>query len=614
MTERATTTQADPLTDASPGAGSPALAEYEKRLRERQAAVAAQLQRERRLSYGRGFVALLTLLLLWLAIDRAVVSPLWVVVPVLGFVALVVMHASARRQRRRLERAAAFYERGLARLQESWAGGGETGTDFVDAHHPYAVDLDVFGAGSLFDLLCTARTRAGAETLARWLCAPAEPAVVLARQQAVDDLRPRLDLREDLAVLGDDVGPGVHAEALAAWGEAAAVFGSSFLRPVAAVLAAAVVVTLIGWLFSAFGPLPFLAAVAAEGVFAFSLRPRVLRVMRSAERPSRDLALLAELLERLERERFDAPLLQELRHALEVEGEPPSRQIRRLRRRIEILDARRNELFAPVAALLLWATQAAMAIEAWRHWSGPSLRRWLQALAELEALNSLAGYAYEHPNDPFPEITDEIPCYEGEGLGHPLIPETRCVRNDIRLHDSARVLIVSGSNMSGKSTLLRTVGTNAVLAFAGAPVRATRLRLSPLAVGASIRVHDSLREGVSHFYAEITRLRQLVDITAGPLRLLFLLDEILQGTNSHDRRIGAEAVVRELVQRGAVGLVTTHDLALARIAEVPEVHAANVHFEDRVDGGRVTFDYRMRPGVVQKSNALELMRAVGLQV
>jgi DNA mismatch repair ATPase MutS len=242
------------------------------------------------------------------------------------------------------------------------------------------------------------------------------------------------------------------------------------------------------------------------------------------------------------------------------------------------------------------------------------LRRWIDAVAELEALASLAGQAYEHPADCWPELVEGAPCLVARAAGHPLLAEARCVRNDVSLDAQRRVLVVSGSNMSGKSTLLRTIGTNAVLAQAGAPVRAAALRMTPLAVGASIRLHDSLQEGHSRFYAEIRRLRQIVDATEGPLPVLFLLDEVLHGTNSHDRRIGAEAVVRSLVARGAIGLVTTHDLALARLAESPELHAANVHFQDELIDGQMHFDYRMRPGVVTRSNAIELMRAVGLEV
>ncbi len=210
-----------------------------------------------------------------------------------------------------------------------------------------------------------------------------------------------------------------------------------------------------------------------------------------------------------------------------------------------------------------------------------------------------------------PDVIDGEAIFDGDAVGHPLIPDDRRVANDVRIGGEPRLLIVSGSNMSGKSTLLRSIGVNTLLALAGAPVCASRLRVSPMSVGASISLNDSLQEGASRFYAEILRIR---DILRTPPPLLFLLDEVLGGTNSHDRRIGAEAIIRSLVARGAIGLATTHDLALAQIAEELSPRAANVHFEDEIKDGLVTFDYRMRPGVVTKSNALELMRAVGIEV
>ena len=235
-------------------------------------------------------------------------------------------------------------------------------------------------------------------------------------------------------------------------------------------------------------------------------------------------------------------------------------------------------------------------------------------MGEFEALSSLASFSFEHPKDPFPEIVEGKVCFEGLGLGHPLLPESDCVRNDVRLDRERQVLLVSGSNMSGKSTLLRTVGTNAILAMAGAPVRAESLRLSPLNVGASIRVTDSLESGVSRFYAEITRIRRLMDMTSGDSTLLFLLDELLHGTNSHDRRIGAEAIVRRLVEKGAIGMVTTHDLAIANIEDDLKPRVANVHLQDHLENGKMKFDYKLRPGVVEHSNAIELMRSIGLEV
>src|SRR5262249_42593465 len=240
-------------------------------------------------------------------------------------------------------------------------------------------------------------------------------------------------------------------------------------------------------------------------------------------------------------------------------------------------------------------------LERWREKAGPAIGRWIEVVGQFEALSALATYAWENPADPFPEIVTGPPCFDGEELGHPLLPKAQCVRNSVGPTDELRMLLVSGSNMSGKSTLLRTVGVNAVLALAGAPVRATRLRLTPVVVGATLRIQDSLQAGRSRVYAQILRLRQLGDLARGTPPVLFLLDEIFHGTNSHDRRHGAEAVVRGLVARGALGLVTTHDLALTHIAEALAPRAANVHFADEVVDGTITFDYRMRPGVVQHS-------------
>ncbi len=541
--------------------------------------------------------------------------PAWTLLPpAAGFAALVVWHDRVIRARARAERAAAFYERGLARLEARWIGGGEAGDRFLVDGHLYAADVDVFGRGSLFELLCTARTRAGEDTLAAWLSAPAAAGEVRARQAAVSELKGRLDLREALALEGEDVRAGLDPDALARWAVDPPPSAQPALRAAAAAAALAAAGALAAWLLGPATALPFAGVVLAEGVIATIGRSRSARVARAVERPCRDLSLLAQLLARLEAERFDAPRLRELRAALDTDGVPPSRRVARLRLLVELLDARRNQIFAPIGAVLLWTTQLTRAIEAWRAGSGERVPRWIEVVGEIEALCALAAFAYEHPEHPFPELLEDGARFESEDLGHPLLPADRCVRNDLSLGGDVRVLVVSGSNMSGKSTLLRSVGTNLVLAWAGAPVCARRLRVSPLAMGASIRIQDSLETGASRFYAEITRLGAIVRQAAGPLPLLFLLDEILSGTNSHDRRIGADAIVRGLLDRGAIGLVTTHDLALAQIADQLAPRAANVHFEDQLVAGRMSFDFRLRPGVVQKSNALALMRAVGLEV
>jgi hypothetical protein len=545
------------------------------------------------------------------------VIPWWLALaPIVIFIVLMAKHQRVQASVARYERAVKFYERGIARLEDRWSGTGETGERFADKAHPYSEDLDVFGKGSLFELLSTARTKAGEERLAEWLLAAAPRSEILARQQAVEELRPRLGLREDLALLGDEVNAGAHPEELNAWAGAPPVFTAEqtrWLQLAALVIGLFSATAVVMWF--GFGyKKTALIALMIEAFFLFLYRAQIGRVIATVERPGRELPLLAEILGRLEEERFDSPLLASLRRELESEGKPPSAQIARLGRLIQSLDSTRNQFFAPFAFVLLAPAQLAFAIERWRQRAGAKIPRWLEAVAEIEALSSFAGYAYEHPQDPFPELIEGAVCFDGQSLGHPLIMESRAVRNDVQLGDAPRALIVSGSNMSGKSTLMRTVGTNVVLALAGAPVRAKRLRLSPMEIGASIHILDSLQTGASRFYAEITRLRQIVELAKGDAPLLFLLDEILSGTNSHDRLIGAEAVVKGLVDRGAIGLVTTHDLALTRIVDALGARATNVHFEDHLENGRMIFDYKMRPGVVQRSNALELMRSVGLDV
>jgi hypothetical protein len=612
--------------------------EYAQRLEERRRCTVQLAWQERLVGNARVIVFLAGVLLLLLAFGAHWLSAWWLLLPILLYSVLLVYHERVTRAWHRSLRAVAFYENGLARLRDDWKGRGQNGARFQDDTHPYAGDLDLFGTGSLFELLCTARTRTGEDTLASWLLHAAEPEEIRARQAAVAELRPLLDLREDLALLGGDVPAGVDFNALATWGAESPLLTARWPRWAALLLGSLTTTALAGWLLMLFGlldnttpfgrfflearSLPFAVLLLVQLGFAGWFFGRVQRVLAAVERRGRDLALLSNVLARLEEATFTAPRLRELRDALDTSAHPhggrhvpPSERIAQLGNLLDLLHSRRNQLFMPVAYLLLWGTQMAHAIESWRAIAGPVIARWLAVVGQFEALCSLAAYAYENPDDPFPEIvTAGGPCYDGEQLGHPLLPLSRCVRNDLHLTDGLRVLIVSGSNMSGKSTFLRAIGINAVLALAGAPVRAHRLRLSPLAVGATLRIQDSLQQGRSRFYAEILRVRQIVDLTRGPLPLLFLLDEIFAGTNSHDRRLGAEAIIAGLVEAGALGLVTTHDLSLTHIAEKLGPRAANVHFADHFENGEMKFDYRLQPGVVRHSNALALMRAVGLKV
>jgi hypothetical protein len=592
------------------------LAEYRARLQDRRRVSELEQKQFRRIGNARLAAGFAAIVVAFFVFGEVWISPWWLALPLALFGVLVAVHARVVEKLERSLRAAQFYERGIARLEDRWKEAGENGERFRNPAHVYSEDLDLFGKGSLFQLLSTARTRSGEDTLARWLLNPASAVELAARHQAVLELRPLLDLREDLAVLGSAVRSSLDPDAAAAWGEAPEVrfpAGSRYLAPL---LGASVLVSFALYMAGVFNRTPFLGALFVTLGYGFFLGARTLQVATAVNSPSHDLALLAKLLERVEREPFAAPLLKALQARLTAGHQLQAfAEISQLGRLVARLDWQRNLVFAPLAMALLWSAQLAMAIERWRKVSGRHIREWIDTAGEFEALCSLAGYSYEHPADVLPEIADAPAGYlEAEAIAHPLMPETHAIRNDVTLGGETRLWIISGSNMSGKSTLLRTIGINAVLAWTGAPVRARRLKISPLTLGASIRVQDSLQDGRSRFYAEITRLREIVALTNGLSPVLFLLDELLSGTNSHDRETGASAIVRALIDRGAMGMITTHDLALAHIADSLPGRAANVHFADTLEKGELHFDYRLQPGVVERSNALDLMRSVGLEV
>jgi DNA mismatch repair ATPase MutS len=363
--------------------------------------------------------------------------------------------------------------------------------------------------------------------------------------------------------------------------------------------------------------IPCILILVIQAGVLYGLRVALMQVLNPAERAfdSDDLKTFAALLSKVEHESFDSQPMRALVSRLSKEGRHASSRIGQLRTIVGFSEQRKNVVVGILFAVpLLYTLQVALAAERWRRANKEAVRDWVEATGRFEALSALAQYSFEHPSDPFPILIEGQPCLCAKGIGHPLIPLVRCVRSDVRLVAPVRVLLVSGSNMSGKSTLLRAVGLNTVLAMAGAPVRARSLELTPLQVGATIRINDSLREGSSQFYAEITRLRQIHELAESGRVVLFLLDEMLQGTNSKDRRIGAEGILRALGEHGAIGIATTHDLALTELQGLGDGALRNVHFQDYLENGRMRFDFELHDGVVTKSNGLELMRAIGLRV
>jgi hypothetical protein len=590
-------------------------------LREEYAARLARAERSARttgrLHAAAGWLRLLLSVLVVVAIvsayDGRIAAGL-ILVPAAGVVAVFAAEVVLQRLREKATRTAALYASGLARLDERWEPVPFTGAEFVPPDHPAALDLDLVGERSLFAWLSTARTRPGAQVLATWLIHPADGATLRTRGEAIDELRGRIDLWEAVHLAG---GPGVarvDAEAVGTWCRGASLLPWTWMRwPLAGLawgLVAAGAGAVLGW----WGSVPPVAIGFAVILAHLLLGARASAVAVDVVAPLRQLSVVAGVMAVLERQEFEAPLLRSLQEVL-LEGGKASSAVARLARIVGWLEELKLGMVKLVGLPLLWPARKGLAVESWRRAHGNRLQAWLEAVGAFEALLSIATYADEHPTHVRAEVVPEGPVLEARGLGHPLLPATSCVPNDVSLGDpGAALLLLSGSNMSGKSTLLRAVGLNAAMALAGVPVRASGLRLSRMAVAASIRTHDSVLDGESRFYAEIKRLKAVVDLTRGPIPVLFLLDEILGGTNSHDRLAGATGILSALVARGGIGICSTHDLALTRIADGLGSQGRNAHFGDALDAGRLAFDYKLKPGIVEHTNALELMRAVGLEV
>jgi hypothetical protein len=528
----------------------------------------------------------------------------WPAMPIpVGLVAAIEFRR-LRAARSRIWRAIRYYDRSVRRVDGYWTGNGYRGGEFDSDGHPYARDLGIFGEGSLFELLCVARTAIGRRRLAEWLLEAPPLDETMARQEAVRALERRADVREAVAGLGAYEFSESTWETLAVWLNAPPVVFPRWLR-----VGAAITSTLIacGILAAASSAVPWLQAarwveplLLVQGVVALTVRTNVRRVLDATGPVSDEIAVLRDGVALLEKER------------LGVQG--AARTLAALRRLLTLLEQRDKDWFNLLFLVFQGKTQLCMAIERWRAEHGTHLRDWIEAWGDFEALNALATYAHENPDAVFPEVTAGESRFEGTGVGHPLLANADCVRNDVVLEERTRFYVISGSNMSGKSTLLRAIGLNAVLAYAGAPVRAQSLSLARMNVCASLAVLDSLLNGRSRFLAEVERLRLTIELAAGNAPVLFLVDEIFSGTNSRDRRAAAEAVVRTLVERRAVGALSTHDMSLTEIAEAPGLGGANVHMGSREAGDPMDFDYLLKPGVTQETNALAIARMAGVPI
>jgi ABC-type multidrug transport system fused ATPase/permease subunit len=590
------------------------VAQYESRILELQSAT-AQVRWPDVIATAALVIAIALFLALSVYAIRGQSSFWWLSLPIAGATGSIRRLRLTRQSKSRLWRLKRFYDRAIQRVNGNWASSGFTGEEFIDPNHVYATDLNVVGEGSLFELLCIVRTSLGRRGLADYLLqTPALDESAL-RQEAVRELRGRTNLRERIATLGEFEFLETQHATFDQWLTSPRLSFPSALPVIAAatsaLLVAIVVAGLLGvvpWMEVARWAAPFILFHTAVGL---AFRDRVNRMSQWLRPVSLETRVLREGLHLVETEPFESAKLRQISGQLQT----GSRSIRQLERLLDLLAERDKDWFAGPSRLLLAGTQLCMAIERWQRKHGQSLRTWIEAWAEFEALNALAAYGYENPENAFPELAAGPACFQARDLGHPLLPPDSCITNDVEITTpESPFYIVSGSNMSGKSTLLRAIGLNAVLAFAGAPVRAGALRLSGLSIFASLSIVDSLLNGKSKFLAEVDRLRQAIESAVPDRPVLFLVDEIFSGTNSRDRRIAAEAIVRTLVDRGAIGALSTHDLALTEIAGADGLNGVNVHMGSRDHADPMDFDYRLKPGVTTESNALAIARMAGVPV
>lgn len=585
---------------------------YQGRMSARKGETAACQRQHVLLGYVRLTLAIAGVASAWCSFYQHLISRWWLLAVFVVFVIVARRHSAVLQRKHEAQRAIAFSERGIARINDRWADLPARSAEVATATSLYAEDLDLFRRGGLFELLNTARTSAGDDALASWLLDPAERNVILARQAAIAELRGMTELREQIASCGEADFEDLDVAALARWASAAEPKIAVQWRWICPLLVTLTIAAGVQYLATNRGWL-LLVMVIIDATITFALQKRTQTLFVSAERASDSLKLASVLIGRWEQQAFSSSLLRELQQSLHVKEGTASQALARLALLARMMEHRANLIVRVFDAPLLYSVQLAGVAQAWRRKYGASLERWFRTLGELEALQSLATYSFEHPNDPFPELADGEPCFEAKALGHPLMPEARYVRNDVSLSGETRLLLVSGSNMSGKSTLLRAVGINVVLAMAGAPVRSASLRMTSLHVGASIQVNDSLQEGRSRFYSEILRLRAICALAEEQPPVLFLLDELLDGTNSSDRLTGAAGIAHALIASGAIGLISTHDLALTAIGDGAHT-LRNAHFEERIENGEMRFDFRLRDGIVTTRNGVALMRMVGLKV
>lgn len=548
------------------------------------------------------------------------------------FAFLVQHHGKVLAREEHKRRFAMVNEHALKRTTNDWHGLQRAGLNFAPEGHGYAGDLDLFGVGSLYQRISVAHTRYGQRILANWIAEPASLGEIKARQQAMLELSPCLEFRQELEAEGmalvekrrgefSELSDGPNPARLLEWVEKPGKMAGNLLLTVLSFLIPVAIFSGIYaqvWLDKT--PLFWMVPVVLGIVLLSLTKDSTSETFAAVSTTEGAFLRYGALLEILEKHEATAPWFVERKKKLRIDGSAkPSEIMRRFRSLVGWYDLRHNGMAYPfINAVFLWDLHCTRALDRWKQDVGRELRGWFEIIGEYEAISSLAGLHGDDAHATLPQVTDSqndaSAVISAEKLGHPLLSSDQRIENDVAPFAPGQALLVTGSNMSGKSTFLRALGVNTVLAFCGGPVIARHFSVPLCSLGTSIRISDSLKSGVSHFYAEVQKLADVVKLTEGKLPVLFLLDEVLHGTNSRERQIGARWVLAELLRKSAFGIITTHDMELCRLPETLMSSVRQHHFRESVNKGEMTFDYTLREGPVTSGNALRLMQRVGLQV
>ncbi len=563
-----------------------------------------------RLAAFAGGVLLFAILLSFSVIAAAATLTVSLII----FAWLVIKYETTEKSRKRYLHLADINRLELKCLEGDYTG-FRTGDEYTERDHPYSYDLDIFGKASLFQYICRTTSRPASDRLAEYLKQPAAKEEILLRQEAVAELQPLTDWRQELMTLGYlNAGAGNDPAPLMQWLRSDDVFTKAgrekIITGFLSLLALAAVVTVIAGL-----PVAILVPVfGVNFIFYFTRFRRISKLQEQVSRSSDLLKAYSVIIRLIENRDFASPLLQKLQSVFR-EDVVASNRIRQLSNRVGRLDSRLNVLVSIPLNLLFFADiHFCLALERWKGEHALRIPGWFASMAEFEVLASLANMAFNNRGWIYPQVTEDYFVLKAVEMGHPLIPAGRRISNGFTSEGTGKAIIVTGSNMSGKSTFLRTCGVNAVLAFAGAPACASAFTVSLVRLHSSMRISDSLEENISSFYAELRRLKAIISGAESDPKVFLLLDEILRGTNSDDRYTGSVALIRQLTGYGAVTMVATHDLRLAGLEHEFPRSIENYHFDVKVSGDELFFDYRLTPGICSSFNASLLMKKMGIKV